>query len=144
MALGAVVTVVGAVVGLVGGPVVGLALGAVVVVTGAVVGVGLTVVLVVGAMVVLVVGALVVLVVGALVVLVVGALVVVVVVVAGPLLVKLFVMVAVQVTVLAPSGPEPLHWLIEVGSPVSWDGGAVTVQVIVPPAPPELLHCVTF
>jgi hypothetical protein len=59
------------------------------------------------------------------------------------LLMKLLVIVAVQVTVLAPVVPEALHWLIVVGSPVLCEGGAVTVQVIVPPAPPELLHCVT-
>jgi hypothetical protein len=60
------------------------------------------------------------------------------------LAVKLLVIVAVQVTVLAPVGPDALHWLIVVGSPVSCVGGAVTVQVIVPPAPPELLHCATL
>ena len=53
---------------------------------------------------------------------------------------KLFVMVAVQVTVLAPVLPEPSHWLMVVGSPVLCEGGAVAVQVSVPPAPPEALH----
>jgi hypothetical protein len=57
---------------------------------------------------------------------------------------KLLVIVAVQVTVLAPVGPEALHWLIVVGSPVLCEGGAVTVQVRVPPAPPEPLHWVTL
>jgi len=57
---------------------------------------------------------------------------------------KLFVIVAVQVTVLAPFLPEPLHWPIVVGSPVLCEGGAVTVQVSVPSAPPELLHWVTL
>jgi hypothetical protein len=57
---------------------------------------------------------------------------------------KLLVIVAVQVTVLAPVLPEALHWVIVVGSPVSCEGGAVTVQVSVPPAPPELLHWVTL
>jgi hypothetical protein len=57
---------------------------------------------------------------------------------------KLLVIVAVQVTVLAPVGPEPLHWLIVVGSPVVSEEGAVAVQVSVPPAPPESLHWVTL
>ncbi len=60
------------------------------------------------------------------------------------LLKKLLVIVAVQVTVLAPVVPEASHWLIVVGSPVVCDGGAVTVQVSVPPAPPELLHWLTL
>ena len=67
-----------------------------------------------------------------------------VVVVADVLARKLLVMVAVQVTVLAPVGPEPLHWVIVVGRPVDWEAGAVTVQVSVPPAPPELLHWATL
>jgi hypothetical protein len=58
------------------------------------------------------------------------------------LAVKLFVIVAVHVTVLAPVGPDALHWLIVVGSPVLSDGGPVAVQVSVPPAPPDALHCV--
>jgi hypothetical protein len=58
--------------------------------------------------------------------------------------VKLFVIVAVHVTVLAPVGPEALHWLIVVGRPVSCEEGAVTVQVSVPPAPPEALHWATL
>jgi hypothetical protein len=63
----------------------------------------------------------------------------------GPVLaMKLFVIVAVHVSVLAPAGAEPLHWLMVVGRPVVWVGGAVTVQVIVPPGPPELLHWVTL
>ncbi len=53
-------------------------------------------------------------------------------------------MVAVQVTVLAPPVPELLHSLMVVGRPVDCEGGAVTVQVSVPPGPPELLHCVTL
>ncbi|HUC15023.1 MAG TPA: hypothetical protein VMS00_11280 [Acidimicrobiales bacterium] len=57
---------------------------------------------------------------------------------------KLLTIVAVQVTVLAPAGPEPLHWSIVVGSPVLWEGGAVAVQVMVPPGPPEELHCVSL
>jgi hypothetical protein len=57
---------------------------------------------------------------------------------------KLLVIVAVQVRVLAPLGPDALHWLTVVGNPVSCEGGAVTVQVIVPPAPPEPLHWVTL
>jgi hypothetical protein len=57
---------------------------------------------------------------------------------------KLFVIVEVHVTVLAPVPPEPPHWLIEVGSPVVWVDGAVVVQVMVPPAPPELLHWTTL
>ncbi|MHB1534869.1 MAG: hypothetical protein ACYC1D_09735 [Acidimicrobiales bacterium] len=69
---------------------------------------------------------------------------IVVVVPGGMLLKKLLVIVAVQVTVLAPPVPEPLHWLIVVGSPVDCEGGAVTVQVSVPPGPPELLHWVTL
>jgi hypothetical protein len=52
---------------------------------------------------------------------------------------KLLVMVAVQVTVLAPVLPDELHWLIVIGKPVLCEGGAVTVQVSVP-VPPELLH----
>jgi hypothetical protein len=56
---------------------------------------------------------------------------------------KLLVIVAVQVTVLAPVVPEATHCLMVVGRPVSWVGGAVTVQVSVPPAPPEPLHWVT-
>ena len=46
-------------------------------------------------------------------------------------------MVAVQVTVLAPLGPDALHCWIVIGSPVSSEGGAVAVQVMVPPAPPS-------
>lgn len=57
---------------------------------------------------------------------------------------KVFVIVAVQVTVLAPVVPDALHWVMVVGSPVSCDGGAVTVHVIVPPAPPDALHWVTL
>ena len=57
---------------------------------------------------------------------------------------KLLVIVVVQVTVLAPVWPEALHWLMVVGSPVLCVGGAVTVQVRVPPAPPELLHWLTL
>ena len=57
---------------------------------------------------------------------------------------KLLVIVAVQVTVLAPNVPEPSHWVILIGSPVLCESGAVTVQVSVPPAPPELLHWVTL
>jgi len=53
---------------------------------------------------------------------------------------KLLVIVAVHVTVLAPVLPEPSHCLIVVGSPVLCDGGAVVVHVRVPPAPPESLH----
>ena len=60
------------------------------------------------------------------------------------LAVKLFVIVATQVTVLAPVVPDALHWLMVVGRPVVCDGGAVAVQVKVPPAPPELLHWVTL
>jgi hypothetical protein len=97
--------------------------------------------------VVVVVGAAVVVVVAAAVVVVVvpgAAVVVVVVVVLAVLAMKLFVMVAVQVTVLAPDVPDPLHWVIVVGRPVDCEAGAVTVQVSVPPAPPELLHWVTL
>lgn len=68
----------------------------------------------------------------------------VVVVTAAVLAMKLLVMVAVQVTVLAPVEPEESHWLIVVGRPVLCEGGAVRVQVKVPPAPPELLHWVTL
>jgi len=68
----------------------------------------------------------------------------VVVVVGGTWLKKLLVIVAMQVTVLAPLVPEELHWLIVVGSPVLCEAGAVTVQVSVPPGPPELLHWVTL
>jgi hypothetical protein len=57
---------------------------------------------------------------------------------------KLLTIVAVQVTVLAPAGPEPLHWAIVIGSPVLCEGGAVAVQVIVPPGPPDELHCVSL
>lgn len=57
---------------------------------------------------------------------------------------KSLAIVAVQVTVLAPVVPEALHWLMVVGRPVFCDAGAVTVQVSVPPAPPELLHWVTL
>jgi hypothetical protein len=53
-------------------------------------------------------------------------------------------MVTVQVTVLAPAGPEPLHWLTVVGKPELCDGGAVAVHVIVPPGPPDELHCVSL
>jgi len=56
------------------------------------------------------------------------------------LLVKLLVMVAVQVTTLAPVVPAWSHWVIVVGKPVDWDAGAVTVQLRAPAAPPELLH----
>jgi hypothetical protein len=57
---------------------------------------------------------------------------------------KLLTIVAVQVTVLAPAGPEPLHWVIVVGNPVLCEGGAVAVQVMVPPGPPDELHCVSL
>jgi hypothetical protein len=57
---------------------------------------------------------------------------------------KLLTIVALQVTVLAPAGPEPLHWLMVVGSPVLCEEGAVAVQVIVPPGPPDELHCVSL
>lgn len=119
-----------------------------------VVGSGTAVLVVVGAATVLVV--VVVVVGGAVVVLVVGtvktggglktggAAVVVVVGVAATLAVKLLVIVAVQVTVVAPVLPDPTHWLIVVGRPVSCEDGAVTVHVSVPPAPPELLHWVTL
>src|SRR5271170_3802748 len=60
---------------------------------------------------------------------------------AAVLLMKLLTIVSVQVTVLAPAGPEPLHWAIVVGSPVLCEGGAVAVQVMVPPGPPDELHC---
>jgi len=63
---------------------------------------------------------------------------------AAVLAMKLLTIVAVQVTVLAPAGPDPLHWSMVVGSPVLWEGGAVAVQVIVPPGPPEELHCVSL
>jgi hypothetical protein len=63
---------------------------------------------------------------------------------AAALAMKLLTIVAVQVTVLAPAGPEPLHWSMVVGSPVLCEGGAVAVQVMVPPGPPEELHCVSL
>jgi len=85
---------------------------------------------------------------GAVVVVLLGTVVVVapVVVVVPPVVLarKLLVMVAVQVTVLAPVDPEPLHWVIVVGRPVDCEAGAVTVQVSVPPAPPEALHWLTL
>jgi hypothetical protein len=62
----------------------------------------------------------------------------------GVLLKKLLVMVAVHVTVLAPAGPDALHWVIVIGSPVDCDSGAVAVQVIVPPGPPEPSHWTTL
>jgi len=57
---------------------------------------------------------------------------------------KLLTIVAVQVTVLAPAGPEPLHWAIVVGKPVLCEGGAVAEQVMVPPGPPDELHCASL
>ena len=70
--------------------------------------------------------------------------VVVLVVVAAVAFVKLLVIVAVHVTVLAPVVPDPTHWPIVTARPVSWEGGAVTVHVIVPPAPPAELHWETL
>jgi hypothetical protein len=63
---------------------------------------------------------------------------------AAVLAMKLLTIVTVHVTVLAPVGPEPLHWSMVVGSPVLCEGGAVAVQVMVPPAPPDELHCASL
>jgi hypothetical protein len=54
------------------------------------------------------------------------------------------VIVAVQVTVLAPPVPDPSHWVIVVGNPVLSETGAVAVQVSVPPGPPDSLHWMTL
>jgi hypothetical protein len=57
---------------------------------------------------------------------------------------KLLMIVTAQITVLAPTPPEPLHWSMVVGSPALCEGGAVAVQVMAPPGPPDELHCVSL